>query len=346
MPAQDPCLNPVEQLLHLHRLLSGARVPVSRVRIEEELRCSRATAKRAIERLRTLFNAPIFYERERDGYLYRTDDGAIFQLPGLWFSAEEVSALLILEQVLESQPLGLLAETLKPFRGRLESLARQRGVGMPDWRHKLRLLSLAARGAGTQFGVVADALVRGRRLRIDYHGRASDRMAPREVSPQRLCLYRDNWYLDAWCHVRESLRTFALDRIVAAEGLSSTSIAVPDAQLQDSLETSYGIFSGTPNAIAQLRFSAHAARWVAAEVWHPQQRDERDEQGRLVRSLPYRREDELVMDILRQGAEVEVLAPLTLRTAVAQRLRAALMLYSDAQASASARRPDPRQDAA
>lgn len=323
-------MTPVEQIFLVHRLLSGARVPVTRAQIEESLECSRATALRALDRLRTLFDAPIHYDRECRGYLYQTEDGARFELPGLWFSADEISALLVLEEVLERQPLGLLAETLRPLRSRLESLAQRRGVGVPDWRRKLRLLRVAARGAGTQFEIVAQALARSRRLRIDYHGRASDRMAPREVSPQRLCLYRDNWYLDAWCHARNALRVFSLDRIVAADALPVAAIEVPAAQLEKTLATSYGLFSGTPDAVATLRFSAHAARWVAAEVWHPEQSDSRDTQDRLIRSLPYRRDDELVMDILRQGAGVEVLEPPSLRKAVVRRLREALSLYAAA----------------
>jgi predicted DNA-binding transcriptional regulator YafY len=35
----------------------------------------------------------------------------------------------------------------------------------------------------------------------------------REVSPQRLVHYRDNWYLDAWCHLREDVRSFSIDAI-------------------------------------------------------------------------------------------------------------------------------------
>lgn len=346
MIASEPRLTPIEQVFLVHRLLSGARVPVSRASIEEKLDCSRATALRVIDRLRTLFNAPIHYDKERSGYLYRTEDGGMFELPGLWFSADEISALLILEEVLERQPLGLLAETLKPFRSRLESLAQRRGVGIPDWRRKLRLLRMAARGAGMQFEIVAQALARSRRLRIDYHGRTSDRMAPREVSPQRLSLYRDNWYLDAWCHQREDLRVFALDRIIAAEVLPAAAIAVNDDELEQRLATSYGIFTGVPTALARLRFSVHAARWVAAEVWHPEQRDQRDAEGCLLREVPYRRDEELIMDILRHGADVEVLAPPSLREAVAQRLRGALHAYETAAAPHEAARPIHKRSAA
>ncbi|MFT4045598.1 MAG: WYL domain-containing protein [Solimonas sp.] len=325
-----------ERIFVLHRLLRGRSTAVSVDTMIETLheqghRCSPATLKRDLRDLRNRFHMPLLYDRELGGYRYEGD--GIYELPGLWFSSQELAALLIVEEVLEQQPLGLLSEALAPLRGRIERLLRRSGVGVPDWRSRLRLLRMAARDPGSQFHIVADALVRRRRLRIDYHARADDRMQQRVVSPQRLTLYRDNWYLDAWCHRREDLRTFALERIIAVEALDEAAREVAAAQLDGVLATSYGIFAGQPSAIAALRFSAHAARWVAAERWHPQQMDERDEDGRLIRRLPYHRSEELVMDLLRHGPDVEVLEPLELRRIVAERLRLAAEQYQEGAGS-------------
>ena len=72
---------------------------------------------------------------------------------------------------------------------------------------------------------------------------------------------------------------------------------------------------------AKLRFTPAAARWVATEQWHPQQKASTDDEGRYLLELPYANPTELVMDILRHGAEVEVLAPAELRQAVRRRTR-------------------------
>lgn len=189
------------------------------------------------------------------------------------------------------------------------------------------MLRTGARSAGEHFGRVAEAVAKRRKLRIDYHARSDDRMAPRVLSPQRLTLYRDNWYLDAWCHERAALRLFSLDRIIDAELLDEAADILPETQLSEPLATSYGIFAGPPSAEAVLRFSPHAARWVAAEIWHASQHDECHENGSLTRRLPYHRGEELIKDILRHGAEVEVLEPAALRRSVAESLSAALARY-------------------
>jgi predicted DNA-binding transcriptional regulator YafY len=323
-----------DRVFKLHQLLRGRTTGASTERLLEELadhglECTRSTLKRTLRDLQNRFHMPLINSRQRGGYLYEGD--GVYELPGLWFTAQELSALLVLEEALAQQPVGLLAETLKPFRRKIGQLLETAGIGIPGWRGRLRLLRMNARAPGSQFGVIAQALARRQQLQIDYHARSDDRMARRVVSPQRLTLYRDNWYLDAWCHLRDDLRIFALDRIIAAERLDAASRGVAEEQLNDILATSYGIFSGKPTATAVLRFSAHAARWVAAETWHPQQQDTPGDDDGLIRRLPFHRSEELVMDLLRHGADVEVLEPASLREAVIERLRAALNQYAGSE---------------
>ena len=183
------------------------------------------------------------------------------------------------------------------------------------------------------FRRVADALARRRWLRIRYHGRARNAETERAVSPQRLVHYRDNWYLDAWCHLRRALRTFALDRIRDARLLDRPAREVTEARLDRYFAEAYGIFAGPARCNAVLRFTAERARWVAEERWHPQQRGRFLDDGRYELEIPYGDPRELVMDILKYGPDVEVIAPPSLRRLVADRLRAAAARYGSAPAA-------------
>lgn len=60
---------------------------------------------------------------------------------------------------------------------------------------------------------------------------------------------------------------------------------------------------------------------MADEHWHPQQQSQILENGRYELRIPYSDPRELVMDILKHGAEVEVLAPQALRDEVASQLK-------------------------
>ena len=130
--------------------------------------------------------------------------------------------------------------------------------------------------------------------------------------------YRDNWYLDGWCHLRNELRAFAVDAIRDVRVLDRPAVDIDDADLDRELGSGYGIFSGASVRWASLVFSSERARWVANERWHPAQHGRFLDDGRYELTLPYSREPELIMDILRHGRHVTVLAPESLRAAVRQ----------------------------
>ena len=139
--------------------------------------------------------------------------------------------------------------------------------------------------------------------------------------------YRDNWHVDGYCELRKGLRTFSVDRVRSARELEEAADAIPDKELDEYFASSYGIFVGKANKTAILRFSRERARWVADERWHPKQVGQFLTDGSYELRLPYRDDRELLMDILRHGAEVEVVAPAGLRTAIAEQLKSALAQY-------------------
>jgi predicted DNA-binding transcriptional regulator YafY len=182
------------------------------------------------------------------------------------------------------------------------------------------------------FQALCQALLSRHRVDMTYYSRPADRSSERRVSPQRLIYYRDNWYLDAWCHLRDGLRSFSVDAIERLAITAEPAIEVDEAELNRELESGYGIFSGSVTQQALLRFSPESARWVARETWHPEQRGEYDAEGYYLLRLPYSQDTELVMDILKHGAEVEVLEPSALRQKVRRRIADMQAVYTDRQA--------------
>jgi predicted DNA-binding transcriptional regulator YafY len=317
-----------DRIYELHRILRQARVPVSRASLQERLESSRATVARIIGEARDCLGAPIEYDRRGGGYRYAPGDDGPYELPGLWFNASELHALLAAQQLLSNAQPGLLEADLAPLRGRIERLLAVRGVPRLEVGRRVRILRMGARQPqAPAFAAVAGAVLGRRRLRIVYHGRARDEVNERLVSPQRLTHYRDNWYLDAFDHGRRGLRIFSVDRIRRARALEQAAKEVADADLDGHLATAYGIFAGRPRHTAVLRFTPEAARWVADEVWHPAQQGRFEGDGSFVLEIPYADARELVRDVLRHGPDVAVESPAALREEVARRLREALLRY-------------------
>ena len=316
-------MDKLERAYHMDRLFKSRRTPVSMQDLCERLECSPSTVKRTIRDLKHL-GAPIF---NTEGQGYRYDRNVAFELPGVWFSHEELHALLSVEQLTEKLAGGLFEEDIRRLRARAEKLLAR---AMPDAGDMMRIRVL---GAGSRaktlpmFATVASGVLRRRRLQLKYHGRARNAETRREVSPQRLVHYRGNWYLDAWCHQAEALRSFAVERILEARLLERRSKRLKDEELDRLLARSFGIFGGEPSATAVLRFSESAARWVRDEEWFPDQQARELDDGGLELRIPYNNPTELIMEICRYGPEVEVVEPPELRCLVAQRLREAASRY-------------------
>jgi predicted DNA-binding transcriptional regulator YafY len=76
--------------------------------------------------------------------------------------------------------------------------------------------------------------------------------------------------------------------------------------------------------------------WASREQWHPQQQGRWLDDGSYELRLPYVDETEMVMDVLRQGPQVQVLSPASLRQRVRQRHAQAAALYAGAADTADA----------
>lgn len=322
-------LDKFDRIFSIHALLSQRRTPVSREELMAELECSAATVYRLLREMKDYLDAPIEWNDELRGYYYKVNAGSgrKYELPGLWFNEKELYALIVFDRLLRSLEPGLLGQHLAPLSRRISGLLAHRRLSLAEAARRVRVVGIASRPAGPLFPTIASATLQRKRLRIVYQDRSRDRVTDRVVSPQRIVHYRDSWFLDCFCHLRNGLRTFSVDRVRAARRLDEKAVSIDDAELDAYFASSYGIFSGKANKTAVLGFSAHRARWVADEVWHPEQAGQFLTDGRYELRIPYREDPELVMDILRHGADVEVVAPAALRVAVAKALEAALCQY-------------------
>ena len=322
-------MSKIERLYHLHNILNQRRTPISRHELMERLGCSQATLYRLIAELRDFLGAPIEQDDDNRGFYYDRSYEQPFELPGIWISPQELQALLTARQVLGDVQPGLLADELDALQKRITSLLQVKGEDTPDIGARINIQPVAARPVpGHLFQEVLSALIGRKRLHMDYHGRRRDETTTRDVSPQRLTQYRNSWYLDAWCHSANGLRSFALERISQPRVLDDAARDVPAGELSEHFDRSYGIFSGAPEHTAVLRFTPEMSRWVADEQWHPDQVGVLDDDGAWRLELPFSDARELVMDILRYGPEVEVLAPDSLREAVAEAARNTAAQYS------------------
>lgn len=320
-----------ERLLKIQRMLEGGKV-VSASDFLSILEVSRATFRRDLDYLRDRLGVPVVWDADAAGYRIDIKEGndRAQSVPGFWLNDKEIIGLLTVIKVLdEFEPQTLIGEQIAPLRARLEALLEQGKFSSSDIRRRVHISRIGSRQLSTQhFQVIAHALMNHKRLSIKHFRRLDAQQTEREVSPQRISYYRDNWYLDAFCHLRDDLRSFSIDALEDAVELDKDAVFVEEKTLRKELEEGYGIFSGKKPQVARLKFTPFRARWVEKENWHPAQKGKLLEDGAYLLEVPYSDDRELLTDILRQGSEVEVLAPASLREKTAQEARAIAAIYS------------------
>jgi len=324
-------LDRTERFHLIDQMLSNQRL-VTRAQFLDALEVSPATFKRDLEYLRDRLAAPIVWDNEQRGYRYDADEiGADqYHLPGLWFNTSEIQALLSMDALLENLQPGVLSNHIKPLRSRIRVLLDKGDHSVDEIARRIRIIpSTAKTYRNENFQTITCALLTRKQLQIEYYSRTDDSVSHRDISPQRLIYYRDNWYLDSWCHLRQGLRSFSVDAIQTPQILPDAAREIDESVLVEQFESGYGIFSGTNTQQAVLRFQPTIARWISKEQWHPQQQGEYDADGYYLLTIPYSQDTELIMDILRYGEEVEVLQPQSLRQKLKVRIEKMQQVYFD-----------------
>ena len=315
----------IDQLLH-------ARESTPIKRIIDELEVSRATVVRDLAYMRDRLNAPIVWDQTCRGYRYENPNPAFprYSLPGLWLSSREIYALLTMEQFLSHLQPSLLKPLVEPLRIRIRNLLEGSDSSVDELFQRIRIIRSATPPVDSKiFQIVASALFNRNQLSALYLNRQTNELVRRNISPQRLVHYRENWYLDGWCHLRSDLRTFRLANFTEAEITAESAINVEEDQLDIELESGFGIFAGGETQQAVLRFSKSLSRWISKEKWHSNQESEFDHQGRLILTIPFSDDREIIATILQYGSAVEILAPEQLRSTIKSKLCTMSAIYDN-----------------
>ncbi|MET0812720.1 MAG: WYL domain-containing protein [Microbacterium sp.] len=164
---------------------------------------------------------------------------------------------------------------------------------------------------------VATALQKG--VAVSFTYKAPD-AAPttRTVDPVKVQIASGQWYLQGWCHLRQSIRTFHLDRVSDPE---LTDIAITHGQdpLPDWFE------DGSGDVVVQLRFATDVASLLGDYL----ERATLETTGDVtVATMRVADEVSLRRLVARRGGLVEVIAPPAARRAAAAWAEAALSQYT------------------
>jgi len=297
-------------------------------------------ARRDIEFLRDRLRAPLEYDARRKGYRYTEET---FELPATWLTGDELTALLLARAALERLVSVRALPELDVVRDKLASYGFLHRPSAPDPETLISLRDPSeAAGDPDTLHACLTALITGRRLPIRYLAASTGETTERTVRPYHLVHHDGGWHLIAFCELRDAVRDFALVRTELTGPAGEPFPHDPAFDPEAYLEASFGIFHGPGCHQVVLRFTPFRARWVRHQRWHRDQEMEEHPDGALTLRFPVSHFPEVKMEILKFGADCEVLAPETLRQEIATEAARLTSLYAGTEPGPSTERAIPQ----
>lgn len=317
---------PFHRLLSLDRLIRAGKYPNART-MADALEVHPRTIYRDLDWLRDDWGAPLAFCHRHNGYYYTNPD---FPLPLVRLGEGELVALFLAERLMQ-QYRG------SPILKDLTTALRKLTAHLPDTvTIDLTHLeeSYSFRGPDTNVGdlqhfrQMSRAVQEGRQLEMLYWSAARDEECRRIVDPYHLTSVMGDWYLVAYCHLREEVRLFVPGRVRELRETGKRCTRPPDFDLRVYLDSSFRAMRGNgPSQRVALRFTAAVARYVREKVWHPTQQIREEQDGSLVLTLEVSHLHEVKRWALSYGADCEVLEPRELREEVRADAQSMLARY-------------------
>jgi predicted DNA-binding transcriptional regulator YafY len=149
------------------------------------------------------------------------------------------------------------------------------------------------------------------------------------VDPYGLTFKIGAWYLVGYCHLREGIRTFALDRIKWLRVDQNARFRYPkDFDLSEWLSKGWQLQAGGEPTVVAVRFIKEVAPWISGGHWHPTQQIEKEPGGSLIFRVTVSGYEEILYWVLSFGAQAEVLEPAPLRAAVVEAAQKMVAQYT------------------
>lgn len=298
-----------DSLITILRKLDS-REPVTVASIMDDLEISERTAYRYIQTLQVA-GFPIIYDRGKESYLFSEN----YKLGKPALSVEETLAFALAKKL-----LGNFGAGMEKSLSSIEAKLSIKEPALPQ--HivlKAEKLSPIVEG---YLGTIYSAIKNFQRIKLTYRALYSNEETERKIDPYYLFFQDDYWHLRGYCHLREDLRTFALDRIVSLKVLKEHFIP-KGISSDDELSGSFGnMLDGEPVEVV-LRFDSEIKPYVLRKKWHQSQKEKELSDGRVEMRFKVNGTEGIKQWIYRWIPHVEIVEPKELKDEIKKELKEA-----------------------
>ncbi len=317
-----------ERYRWFHALIAAGKFP-NAVKLAAKFEISGRQASRDIAFMKDRLDAPLRYDPGHRGYDY---ENGCYELPPVWLTEEELQALSLSLRLAAAIPDRKIKKALRELVAHIlpaRSAASAVQLDPATIEEKVSIKNIAYyRVPEATFHAVTAALFGDVALKIAYRSPYKNETTERTIRPLHLLCYMGSWHLIAYCGLRREMRDFAVSRILSVESCAETLPLPPDLPpSREFIRRNFGVIAGGVSLTVTLRFTPAISPLIAEQQWHEAQETSLSADGFLTMSFPVSGFAEITREILKYGADVEVVEPEELREAVAKEIRRMEKMY-------------------
>jgi proteasome accessory factor B len=294
-------------MLRIHQLVQAGGFPNTET-LARDLEVSGKSVQRDIQFMRERLDLPLAYDAARNGFHYQEEVSAF---PTLQITEGELFALVVAEKALQ-QYRGTSFEKplLSAIKKMEQSLPDTISLNLADLEQTISFRTRVEQILDLKiFDALAKAAANRQQLRLLYRKPGQPKPEARLVDPYHLANINGEWYLFAYDHARQDIRTFAPARIKSIKPTGKIFVRPEKFSLEKRLRGSFGVHAGQGEHAVILRFNARAADFVREKKWHPSQALRNLRDGGVELKLKLTSLVEIERWILSWGGDVAVTKP-------------------------------------
>jgi predicted DNA-binding transcriptional regulator YafY len=312
------------------KMMESRKMGVTGIDLAHELETPLRTVYRDLEAIQDA-GFPVYAEKEGKSSYWKLVDTFKKDLP-LPFTATELMALHMSRDVLSIFEGTIFHESIESLFDKVKAVLSPetlRYLENVSGRLKLGFASCKDLTACKEaIQGISKATATKKCVEISYKAVSTGRETLRKVDPYQVWAMNGGFYLIGLCHLRNAVRTFAMDRITSFNVLDESFHFPKDFNLEDYLQTAFHVMRGEPQKI-KIQVSPGASHVVRERIWHPTQEVRELSDGGLEISLEVPVNYEIVSWILGFGSAARVLEPSSLRNRIRDEHHAAAASYGE-----------------
>lgn len=289
-----------------------------------ELECSVRTVYRDLRALE-IAGIPYFEDRAARCYRVRSD----FRFPVMNLTEDELVDLGTSAAITSAAGLDVGAGPKPAIRKLADRSSEASAKILSDAEQLISVFGLNLADHSKHLELIRTvqwALLKGRQLLGHYQSpyeRSPVRLA---LSPIRLCLVKQAWYLIARPLGETLPKTYRICRFKTLRMVDARAEVPADFDLKAYFGNAWGVYRGDKSYDVAVEFTPDAAALVVETSWHPSQKVERRPGGRVVLTFTVDGLNEIVHWVLSWSGRAKVIRPAELRSMVLRFLRQAIRL--------------------